>query len=133
MKKVFCIGTFDILHSGHINFLKDAKEQGDYLLIIVVPDRAVRENKGRNPKNNQKNRIKNLKKINVVNEVLSTDGVETTLRLLSKIEPNIFALGYDQNTSVISKIIKGIDKLGLKMSFYKSKEFAEGIHTSDLY
>ena len=38
-------GTFDILHKGHEEFLKDAKSQGDFLIVNVVSDKLVYENK----------------------------------------------------------------------------------------
>ena len=60
MKKVFVSGTFDILHKGHIEFLKDAKNQGDNLSVIVISDNSVYENKRRYPVNNQEKRIENI-------------------------------------------------------------------------
>jgi glycerol-3-phosphate cytidylyltransferase len=38
MKRVITYGTFDLLHYGHINLLKNAKAQGDYLVVAVSTD-----------------------------------------------------------------------------------------------
>ena len=38
MKKVITYGTFDLLHVGHINILRRAKELGDYLLVVLSTD-----------------------------------------------------------------------------------------------
>ncbi len=38
MKKVITYGTFDLLHWGHINILKRAKELGDYLIVAISTD-----------------------------------------------------------------------------------------------
>ncbi len=47
-KVTFVIGTFDILHVGHIHFLEEAKKagNGNKLLVGIVPDKIVRERKG---------------------------------------------------------------------------------------
>lgn len=38
MKKIITYGTFDLLHYGHINLLKRAKELGDYLVVALFSD-----------------------------------------------------------------------------------------------
>lgn len=38
MKKVITYGTYDLLHYGHINLLKRAKELGDYLIVGITTD-----------------------------------------------------------------------------------------------
>lgn len=38
MKKVITYGTFDLLHAGHINILRRAKELGDYLIVVLSTD-----------------------------------------------------------------------------------------------
>ena len=36
MKTVMCFGTFDVLHLGHLFYLKEAKKHGDYLIVVVA-------------------------------------------------------------------------------------------------
>ena len=38
MKRVLTYGTYDVLHYGHINLLKRARELGDYLLVVLSTD-----------------------------------------------------------------------------------------------
>jgi len=131
MKKVFCSGTFDILHRGHMEFLKDAKKQGDYLIVFVVSDKSVYENKKKNPINKQKKRAEAVEELEIGDEVVAvSDDLEKNIELLFKIKPDVFVVGYDQKSSAINKLKKILSEKGVKI--YVSKEYSGGIHASDL-
>ena len=49
MKKVLIAGTFDIIHPGHINLIKQAKEFGDFLVVVIARDKNVIKAKGKQP------------------------------------------------------------------------------------
>ena len=51
MKKVITYGTFDLLHVGHINLLRRARELGDYLLVVLSSDEfnAIKNKKAYHP------------------------------------------------------------------------------------
>lgn len=46
MKTVYAIGVFDLLHVGHIKLLERARKQGEYLIVGIVKDEAVKKVKG---------------------------------------------------------------------------------------
>ncbi len=133
MKKVFCWGTFDVIHKGHEKFLKDAKGKGDHLTAIVVPDSAVFENKKKYPINPQNKRAENLmKKFDFVDSVLTPHDFNDTFQYLLRLKPDIFVFGYDQSLKFIEKIMTFLSINGIKTEKYISKEFAGGMHSSDL-
>ncbi len=129
MKKILCFGTFDILHKGHIKFLEDTKKQGGYLIVIIIHDNLVYENKKKFPKNNQKTRALNLKKLKIADKIIGvSNNKDNNIKLIKKINPDIVFLGYDQKSNFISLLKKELRKT----KFIRSKEFARGIHSSRL-
>jgi len=129
MKKVLCFGTFDILHDGHKEFLIDAKSKGDYLIVIVIHDNLVYENKKRFPKNNQEKRALNLKKIGIADKIICVSNDKNkNIRLIKKLNPDIVVLGYDQESNFIPLLKNELKKA----KFFQSKEFAGGIHTHNI-
>jgi cytidyltransferase-like protein len=132
-KIILCFGTWDIIHDGHKEFLKDAKSRGDYLITIVVSDEIVYENKGRYPKNKQKDRALNLKKMGIADQIIGVSNNKgLNFKLYKKINPDLIVLGYDQENTFLKKLEEYLKKEGVLTKWERSKEFAGGIHSSHL-
>ena len=67
-KVVLCHGTFDLIHAGHIRYLKSAREEGDVLFVTVTADEFVNKGPGR-PAFSQELRAENLGFLNFVDYV----------------------------------------------------------------
>jgi len=67
---VYTGGTFDLLHRGHINIFKKAKEIGNYLIVAVSTNQLVRSYKGYDPILNFRERVAIVKAIKYVDKVV---------------------------------------------------------------
>ncbi len=97
MIKVMVFGTFDIFHCGHINFLKQAKLYGDYLIVVVARDLTVKKIKGEYSLNKENSRVQKIKKSKLANKVV-LGCLGDKYKIISKLKPDIICLGYDQNS-----------------------------------
>ena len=68
MKKVITYGTYDLLHVGHINLLRRAKELGDYLIVVLSSDEfnAVKNKKAYHPYEDRKIILEAIKYVDEV-------------------------------------------------------------------
>lgn len=96
MKKVWVNGCFDLLHEGHLDFLKEAKSQGDYLIVGLNSDSSVKQNKGpKRPVENEEIRKRKLMKTLIVDEVIIYNDL-TPIEIIKKINPDVIVRGHDQ-------------------------------------
>jgi len=94
-KVVFTNGCFDILHVGHIRYLKKAKSLGDILVVGLNTDRSVRQIKGeKRPIVPQDERAELLAALEFVDYVVLFDEPDP-LALIEKVKPTILAKGVD--------------------------------------
>lgn len=92
---VFTNGVFDLLHPGHIKYLRDARALGDRLIVAVNSDRSVRANKGPGrPITPEQERAEVLLALEWVNAVLIFDE-ETPHEVISRIQPDVLVKGAD--------------------------------------
>ena len=97
--KVMVFGVFDLLHPGHLNFLIQAKELGDKLIVSVARDLNVFKVKGQRPMHEENLRLKNLSLLPIVDKVV-LGGLKDPWPHIQKERPDIIALGYDQKVYV---------------------------------
>ncbi|MFI3211446.1 MAG: glycerol-3-phosphate cytidylyltransferase [Peptostreptococcaceae bacterium] len=94
MKKIITYGTFDLLHYGHINILKRAKEKGDYLVVALSTDK-FNDLKGKKSYFSYDVRKYMLQSIKYVDEVIPEENWEQKLTDISNHNINIFVMGDD--------------------------------------
>lgn len=95
MKKVITYGTYDLLHQGHINLLRRAKELGDYLIVGVTSD-SFDQGRGKlNVRNNVLERVEAVKATGYADEVIIEDYLGQKIDDIQKYDVDIFAIGSD--------------------------------------
>ena len=127
-KKVMVFGTFDILHQGHLFLFKKAKELGDELYVIIAKDKNVEKFKKNLPKNNEQQRLENIKNIEEVNQIILGDENDI-YKIIEEIKPDIIALGYDQNEQNLNN---ELEKRNLKIKIVRLEAFKEKKFKSSL-
>ena len=95
MKKVITYGTYDLLHEGHINLLRRAKELGDYLIVGVTSDSFDRGRGKLNVCNNVLERIEAVRRTGYADEIVIEDYVGQKIDDIQRYDVDIFAIGSD--------------------------------------
>jgi len=90
-------GTFDGLHPGHVNFLKQAKKRGDWLLAVVARDETVFKIKGCFPQKKEKERLADILRSGIADKAI-LGGKRNPYSVIKKIKPDVICLGYDQKS-----------------------------------
>ena len=116
-------GAFDLLHMGHIYFLKEAKKLGDTLAVVVATDATVRKLK-HEPVTPEDIRLSLIRELKLVDEAFL--GYEEDMySIVEEIQPDIIALGYDQ-THDEKKIKNDLKQRGLKVEVIRLSKFEGG-------
>jgi len=96
MKKVLIGGCFDLLHFGHISFLKEAKSHGDWLVVALESDENVKKMKGdARPIHTQQQRKEMLEAVKYVDEVIALPpmhGDRDYYEMIRKMKPAVIAI-----------------------------------------
>jgi cytidyltransferase-like protein len=116
-KKVFVSGCFDLLHSGHIAFLKESAQYGD-LYVGIGSDKTIGDLKGRKTINSEEERLYMLDALACVHHVKinSGSGILDFLSDMKSLNPDIFIVNEDGHTPDKEQICKdfGIEYKVLK-------------------
>ena len=95
MKKVITYGTFDMLHYGHINLLRRAKELGDYLVVVLSTDEFNWNMKQKKCYFTYEERKLVLEAIKYVDEVIPENNWEQKITDVQENDIDVFVMGDD--------------------------------------
>lgn len=95
MRKIITFGTFDVLHIGHVNILKRAKELGDYLIVGVSSDALNYSKKQRYPVYPEAERLEIIKSLSYVDEVFIEQSLELKGKYIEAYEADALVMGDD--------------------------------------
>ena len=127
-KIVFTNGCFDILHAGHVEYLNEAAELGDILIIGLNSDESVKRLKGKSrPINSQIDRAKVLSGLVAVSYIVIFDN-DTPYMLINHIKPDVLVKGGDWKPEEII----GSDIVLANNGSVKSLSYKEGNSTSSI-
>ena len=95
MKRVITYGTFDMLHYGHINLLRRAKEQGDYLIVALSTDEFNWQEKHKRTYFEFEKRKQLLEAIRYVDLVIPEESWEQKVSDMTVYQVDTFVMGDD--------------------------------------
>ncbi len=102
-KVVLAFGTFDILHVGHIKYLESAKKHGSRLGVVIARDSSIIRFKNREPVINEKDRLKIIKSLKVVDFAVLGNEIKNArdkYKIIKKFMPDVVVFGYDQKVNL---------------------------------
>ena len=95
MKKIITYGTFDLLHYGHINLLKRAKQRGDYLIVCLSTDEFNKNSKNKECYFSYEIRKQLLESIRYVDLVIPENNWNQKINDIKEFGIDTFVMGDD--------------------------------------
>jgi len=125
---VFTNGCFDLIHPGHLRYLRAAKRLGDVLVVALNSDASVRRLKGPSrPLVPQRDRCEVVAALEMVDYV-TVFGEDTPYKLIEQLQPDVLVKGGDWTPDQIV----GADVVRARGGTVRSLRFARGYSTSRL-
>ncbi len=124
-----CFGSFDMLHKGHLYYLREAKRYGNKLVVVVAKDLNFKKFKDKEPKYNERERLEHIRELPYVDKaVLGKE--KDILEVVEEFNPDIICLGYDQESIPIHELKEELSKRGVKADIIRMSPYREDIYKS---
>ena len=127
----YTTGVYDLFHIGHLNILKRAKEQCDYLIVGVSTDEVVESYKGKRPVIPFSERIEIVKAIRYVDEVIPQTSMDK-MEAWEKLHFDVLFHGSDwKGSDMYDEIEKKLEEVGADLVFLPHTEGTSSTLLSD--
>ncbi len=120
-------GSFDVLHPGHLLYLKEARKQGDMLVVVVARDKSIEMMKGSAPVFGERDRLGMVAALRIVDKAVLGNRIrDKTSRfdILKKLKPGVVVLGYDQQAGE-NELREWILRNGLDAKVVRINKYAD--------
>ena len=122
MRKIITYGTFDLLHYGHINLLRRAKERGDYLIVGLSTDEFNWEEKGKKTYFSFDKRKKLLEAIRYVDLVIPENSWQQKIQDIKEFHVAEFVIGDDWSGNLTLSLMKLMRRLFIYQEHLKYQQ-----------
>lgn len=121
-------GVFDILHLGHIHYLKESKSFGDYLIVVIASDYTAKKH-GKNLIFNENERKELISELKIVDKAIIGHSEDNIFQTVREVKPDIITLGYDQKFDD-EYIENECRKMGLKTTVKRTSPYSGILNSS---
>ena len=133
MTRIMVFGTFDILHGGHEDFFRQARELADepHLIVSVARDSAAARHRGALPHSSESDRLTQVRAHALVDAATLGDE-EGYMDHIRANKPDIIALGYDQRGEYVEDLEEDLRAAGLNVRVIRLKPFKPDVFKTSL-
>ncbi len=118
----YTTGVFDMFHIGHLNLLKNAKEQCEYLIVGVSTDEVVQDYKGKTPIIEFDERIAIVSAIKYVDKVVPQENMDKR-KAWDKLQFDVLFHGSDwKDSDMYKKVVDSLKQVGVEVVFLPHTE-----------
>jgi glycerol-3-phosphate cytidylyltransferase len=130
--RIVTAGTFDLIHSGHVNFLRECAQFGE-VIVVLNTDKFIERYKGKPPVMTYEERYQVLSELRSVTEVFPNWANENCATVVDDLCPDVLAIGSDWARKDYYKQMgfdqDWLDARNIKLLYIP---YAEGISTTDI-
>ena len=122
MRRVMVFGSFDPLHEGHRSLFRQARRQGDELIVVVAKDVNLKRFKGHEPRLDENARLALVRREPLVDDALLGDE-EDYIKVIVQHQPDVIILGYDQTTYDDEELRRRLSERGVQPEIMRAVAF----------
>jgi len=121
-------GSFDLIHAGHLEFLKEAKKQGDELIVVLARDSTIEEVKKHTPTFSEDERKEHMAAVGIADHIVFGHHADK-YRIIGELRPDVICLGYDQKVFA-DALEEEMSKRNIAARIVRLKPYKEKIYKS---